>query len=736
MRVSIKLSIGFICLSCLGVFIRVYVLLSLPKSKSESVSVSKLSGERAYDFLRNHIAVEPHYWDTEENEKVFDFLVSQGKRLEEQYGTDVIEVDTHITNIPREETEDNDAPNFAVIGNVAFWIKGEHTGEASSAIQISSHYDSVRGAPGATDAGAGCAVMLELAHVLASREEKLPHDVLILFVDAEEVGLNGSHNWQFGDSLEDVEKHPWSELPSLVINLEGSGIANGKEMLIRANSPFASRMYNKHARSPRALSLTEFLFRAIAVGYTDTDLYMEAGLHCMDLIYVKDRWAYHSAEDTVENVKPAALQHLGNNLVSLVEGIAHDKHFPMPRLPVIITDSHWEYGNQDSGSVYYSILDNSAVYQTRGQARAMYLSISILAAIGMCFLYPTNPEIPNDTNFKSIAKHTGIAFLNFFLGMLVSFGVYAGAGYWKKAECDDIAWWCSPWDGIWANKEAIRSVLTFLSVAFSTFFVYASFRGGWKSVLCCCRITTPRGKDEKDPDSEELQLMIEPDTIENLREESSETHDDAEGNAATTSPTEIMLGSLSLEGTVNVEAPGDIVISSESTPVSQDDSPFMIDRVQLARIAHVGIFFFFDILLFIFALALPDVAPFVFFQTVFFWIGSFAEAVMTRLVGSSKEEEPSHQKTLRKWALRSFVSVVPSLFVIPDGFMLLTLYFGFFLDELGIWYGATLLEAFNFVLVLLVVVPTALLLPTKFARMLGFALLAAWLIIIVVTMAI
>ena len=228
--------------------------------QSESVSESIFSGERAYGYLRDQIAVRPHYWDTKANEKVFDFLVDQGKLLEEQYGTDVIQFDTHITNITRKDTTP------AVIGNVAFLIKGsEHTGEASSAIQISSHYDSERRSPGATDAGAGCAAMLELAHVLASRTSKLPYDVLILFVDAEEVGLQGSESWQFG-WYSFFDKHPWSDLSSVVINIEGSGIANGKEMFIRSNSPSASKLYHKHARHPRSLSLSEFLYRVIAVG--------------------------------------------------------------------------------------------------------------------------------------------------------------------------------------------------------------------------------------------------------------------------------------------------------------------------------------------------------------------------------------------------------------------------------------------------------------------------------------
>lgn len=695
--ISQTISIGFFIFLSIVVFTRVYVFLSLPESKSGTVSVSRVSGERAYNFLRDHIAKEPHPWDTEENEKVFEFILGQGRLLEERYGTDVIEVDTQIT---KERWRDLDT--YGLVRNVAFLIKGERTGEESSAIQISSHYDSAWMSPGATDAGAACAVMLELASVLASREQKLRYDVLILFVDAEEVGLDGSYNWLNGDS--DIEMHPWSLLPSLVINLEGSGIANGKEMLIRANTQEASTMYISHAKSPRALSLSEFLFRVIDVGYTDTDNYVGAGLHCMDLIYVKDRWAYHSVDDTVENVKPEALQHLGDNLLSLVEGTNKDVRFPMKR--VSIDEAQDMAYNQDSSSVYFSILDNGAVHQTRSQARALYISISIIAGISMYFLYPTNGNFPNG-KFRTITKHTLLAFVNFIAGMLFSFVVFGAVGSWKKPEgVDDVKH--SHLFFVWEGKEAARSVLTFISVACSTFCIYAIHRGGWLSNLCCCKCIP--SYDEKAMDSEENETNAEHQDV----EESEEENTSLEASK--------IAGSLP-ESAIECQGP---------------DSSVCTDTVQLGRNAHIGIFFFFDFLLLIFGITLPDGGPLLFFQVIFFWIGSFTEAISDRFLwnGEATGEEPSIKRALRTWALRSFVSVIPSLFVIPDGFMLLILYFGFFLDELGFWYGATLVEAFNFGLVILLIVPTALLLPTKYARILGFVLLGALLLSMIVCMAI
>ena len=74
--------------------------------------------------------------------------------------------------------------------NIAFLSKGQTTGVEGAAMQVSSHYGVPMG-PAATGAGAGCAVMLELASVLAARSAA---GDLILVVDAEEARLTGAYS--------------------------------------------------------------------------------------------------------------------------------------------------------------------------------------------------------------------------------------------------------------------------------------------------------------------------------------------------------------------------------------------------------------------------------------------------------------------------------------------------------------------------------------------------------------
>jgi hypothetical protein len=174
--------------------------------------------------------------------------------------------------------------------------------------------------------------MLELASVIASASARLERDVLLLFVDAEEVDSIGSYQFYFGHESVDIQPHPCRLLHSVVIKLEGGGSATSKEVLIRSNSLFATKMYDKYAPSPSSFSLIELLYRLNDIGYTDGDVYWMAGLHLIDLIWVESRWAYHNPDDNVDTVNMGSLQHEGNNILSIVRGVSNDFNFP-DRIP-------------------------------------------------------------------------------------------------------------------------------------------------------------------------------------------------------------------------------------------------------------------------------------------------------------------------------------------------------------------------------------------------------------------
>ncbi|KAK1738174.1 endoplasmic reticulum metallopeptidase [Skeletonema marinoi] len=164
--------------------------------------------------------------------------------------------------------------------------------------------------------------MLEMASVLSSSPTKLKRDVLFVFTDAEEVGLLGSTMFFEGD-----DAHPWSLLPSVAINLDNSAVC-GKEMFEKSNSRYGADAYFKYAAHPKAFSFSEWYDANIEEGWDDAVVYEKHGLHALRLGCWSNSWAYHSIDDDIEHVSKGALQHMGENVLAIVKGIASETNFP------------------------------------------------------------------------------------------------------------------------------------------------------------------------------------------------------------------------------------------------------------------------------------------------------------------------------------------------------------------------------------------------------------------------
>lgn len=78
---------------------------------------------------------------------------------------------------------------------------------------------------GASDDGAGCAVLLEVLRALSSAPRPFPHDAVFLFNGAEENIMQASHAF--------VSAHRWARRLRVVLNLEACG-SGGREVLFQA----------------------------------------------------------------------------------------------------------------------------------------------------------------------------------------------------------------------------------------------------------------------------------------------------------------------------------------------------------------------------------------------------------------------------------------------------------------------------------------------------------------------
>ena len=111
--------------------------------------------------------------------------------------------------------------------NILARIKGSNSDKA---LLLLSHYDSAPHSysKGASDAGSGVATILESVRAFTYNKKQPKNDIIILFSDAEELGLNGAALF--------VTQHNWAKEVGLVLNFEARGSSGPSYMLMETNA--------------------------------------------------------------------------------------------------------------------------------------------------------------------------------------------------------------------------------------------------------------------------------------------------------------------------------------------------------------------------------------------------------------------------------------------------------------------------------------------------------------------
>ncbi|MFV2089555.1 MAG: M20/M25/M40 family metallo-hydrolase, partial [Pseudomonadales bacterium] len=269
-----------------------------PPALSADAPAGVFSGERAGVTLRYLLGDEtPHPVGSAANRQVRDRLIE----LLEGLGLD--------PEIQRTVGCNQKWPVCANVENVF----AEIPGKTEDTLVLMAHYDSVPHAPGAADDGSGVATLLEAARVLL-REPIRRNRILLLFTDAEEMGLLGAEGF-FAD-------HPRVADVKAVINLEGAG-SGGPSLLLRS-SKTAGHLLNavrQTASFPIAISYAQEVFARMP---NDTDFTVadRAGIASIDFSFAFEFNHYHTPLDTVDNLDKRSLQHHGSYVLPLARRLA------------------------------------------------------------------------------------------------------------------------------------------------------------------------------------------------------------------------------------------------------------------------------------------------------------------------------------------------------------------------------------------------------------------------------
>ncbi len=269
----------------------------------DNISLTQFSTSRAFDHVEA-VAQQPHYLGSPAHSKVRNYIVDQLQNM----GLEVQTQEGYFLN-------KNGV--LARPQNILSRIEGTGDGEA---LVLMTHYDSAtHSSYGASDAGSGVAIILEGIRAFLEKDTSHKNDIILLFTDAEELGLNGAGLF--------IEDHPWAEDAALALNFEARGSGGNPFMLLETNAKNA-RLIEAFEKAgpayPVSNSLAYSIYKMLP---NDTDLTVlreHANINGYNFAFIDDHFDYHTATDLPANLDKETLTHQGTYLMPLLNYFSNE----------------------------------------------------------------------------------------------------------------------------------------------------------------------------------------------------------------------------------------------------------------------------------------------------------------------------------------------------------------------------------------------------------------------------
>ena len=257
---------------------------------------------RALHHLKE-ISKETHFLGSESHERVRAYLLQELKAL----GIAATEQQAFSISTTGELSKPT---------NILARIKGNGNGKA---LLLMTHYDSEpHSSYGASDAGSGVVTILEGLRAFLSAGKIPENDIIVLFTDAEELGLNGADIF--------ANQHPWAKDVGLALNFEARGSGGSSIMLVETNAGNANLIkgFTKaKAEFPLGNSLFYSIYKLLP-NDTDLTVFREvANINGFNFAFVDDHFDYHTALDTYDRLDRATLQHQGSYIMAMLHYFAN-----------------------------------------------------------------------------------------------------------------------------------------------------------------------------------------------------------------------------------------------------------------------------------------------------------------------------------------------------------------------------------------------------------------------------
>jgi len=397
----------------------------MPKyDESAEIAPTEFSVDRALTPLEE-IAKKPHYLGSEAHTDVRKFLVAELRKLG---------LEPHIQE-SFVFSPGSKSLNKPI--NVVARIEGSESGKA---LLLLSHYDSAAVPSfGASDNGSGLVTILESVRAYLASGKRPKNDIIILFSDAEEIGLDGAELF--------VNEHPWIEDVGLVLNFEARGTSGPSNMILETNggnSKLIKEFINANPDFPVASSLMYSVYKMLP-NDTDSTVFREgADIDSFFFAFIDSHFNYHTANDNMYHLDWNSLEHQGSYLLPLIHYFSDadlsslksetdDVYFNFPLIKMVHYPFSWIVPMLILatllflGLIFYGLNKR----KLNGKAIALgfvplLLSLVITGLIGffgwklLLVLYPQYLEIQQGFTYNG---HWYIMFF-VFLSLAITFGVY------------------------------------------------------------------------------------------------------------------------------------------------------------------------------------------------------------------------------------------------------------------------------------------------------------------------
>ncbi len=280
-------------------FLFLIVLLSgvfyfmMPQSYDKTAApLSEFSTTRALQTVKA-MSVKPHFVGSKNHEVVAQYLQKKLQHLG---------LETSV----QEGFVMNENGTLVKSKNILAKIKGTAN---SKSLLLLSHYDSAPHSfsPGASDNAVGVATIIESVRAFLHTKTAHKNDIIILFSDAEEIGLMGASFF--------VTQHLWAKEVGLVLNFEARGSSGPSYMLMepnKGNAKMVEAFSAGNTQYPVSNSLVYSLYKMLP-NDTDLTVFREKGkIQGFNFGFIDGHYDYHTSQDKFDHLDPNTLAHQGS----------------------------------------------------------------------------------------------------------------------------------------------------------------------------------------------------------------------------------------------------------------------------------------------------------------------------------------------------------------------------------------------------------------------------------------